>query len=193
MKIYKKVPGTWEFFSKITKEGTSAGTKQRTNWCLGGIYIPLFKILYQRGGSKISYHLHVICITIRGTHVFVNYDFFFRMTLKLLRIEQKNCCNLHCKKLFGEHQTILSAGDYNHIRYVQITVIFCQVISEFFLIYIGSFPIGSPHFDLSRNFPFSTSAVLGPWKNSSFSVSVSIYLDLHSYHFRAQPATALRS
>ena len=41
---------------------------------------PLFKIFYQRGGSKISYHLLVICITIRERHVFANCDISLRMT-----------------------------------------------------------------------------------------------------------------
>ena len=71
MKI-EKVPGTLKKKKKkITKEGSSAA---KPNNIQNGVRVqftsPLFKILYQRGGSKIVYHLLVICITIPGTQVF---------------------------------------------------------------------------------------------------------------------------
>ena len=73
-----RVPVTWAFLAKFTKEGTSAAKPNNTQ---NGVRVeftsPLFTILYQRGGSKITYHLLVFCITIRGTQVFVNCDSFF--------------------------------------------------------------------------------------------------------------------
>ena len=92
MKI-EKVPGTRAFLVNFTKEGTSAS---KPNNAQNGVRVeitsPLFKILYQRGGNKISYHLLVICIAIRGTRVSASCDIFFRMTCNAMK---SNKAGLH--------------------------------------------------------------------------------------------------
>ena len=64
-------------FPRDLRQWVQQNQTTHTNCVCTEFTSPLFKCFYRRGGSKISYHLLVICITIRGTHVFANCDIFW--------------------------------------------------------------------------------------------------------------------
>ena len=82
------MPGTRVFLAKFTKEGTSAGKPHNAGNCVRVQFTsPLFKILYLRGGSKISYYMLVICImwrVARSYFSYRNYLMFMRKDIVIM-------------------------------------------------------------------------------------------------------------